>query len=81
MERSWKNKNPKIKCCNCVFDKTCFKHNFGGKAGYGICTYLSIKKYNAMIRAERVKVGFGKTRPRPFELKKNWNTKGGKNVS
>ncbi len=55
----WKNKNPKIHCYNCVFDKNC----------KGLCSYLSIKKYNAMRRADRVNRGFGKLRPKPIELK------------
>ncbi len=61
MERLWKNKNPKIKCCNCVFDKNC----------RGFCTYYSIKSYNKMKRADRVNRGFGKLRPKPIALKKN----------
>ncbi len=75
MERSWKNKNPKIKCCNCIFDKTCFGHKFGGKIEQGVCTYLSTKKYNALKKADRVNRGFGKLRPKPIELRKNWNIK------
>ncbi len=67
MEKAWKNKNPKIKCCNCIFDTMCTIK----------CTYLSIKKYNAMQRSERVKVGFGKSRPKPIELKRGkiWKRK------
>ncbi len=73
MERSWKNKNPKIKCCNCVFDKTCFSYKLGENVEHKICTYLSIKKYNRIMQADRVRVGFGKSRPKPIALKSDWN--------
>ncbi len=59
MEKLWKNKNPKIKCCNCVFDKNC----------KGLCTYFSIKKYNAMRRAERIHQHF-RYRPKPIMIKR-----------
>lgn len=60
MNRLWKNKNPKIKCCNCVFEHNCKV----------VCTYLSTNKYDAMKTADRVRVGFGRVRPKPIELKR-----------
>ncbi len=54
--KPWKSKNPKIKCCNCAFDKTCRE----------LCTYFSIKKFKDMRQHERVRKSHG-LRPRPFE--------------